>query len=147
MRAMNLNPTSNNFWAQDRLSVALAITICIMLVAAIIYVIYLYHDKLESLINKVPAAKTIKVFRFLLGGSAILAFILSLMPRHDLGMGVLFYFFLWPLLGVQLGVVWLPWEKFAQNRSGAAIVISTVVGFHALVLDLIMVGIAGYYLG
>lgn len=87
---------------------------------------------------------TANVFRYFVGGTAAIVLLLSLFPRGGLEAGVLLYFILWPLLGMQLGVAFLPWQKFALKRPWLATITAAIIILGIFYVDIFMLTLAGY---
>lgn len=112
----------DDFWAQDRLVLSGEITaITILLVMAILGARILANRiPFQTWLGSSVGLRLFALLRVLLGlcGAAVL--LVTLFSGEDaqanLGLGGLALFVLWPLIALQIGLSWYPWERRAVRN-------------------------------
>jgi hypothetical protein len=120
------------------------LTLGIAALAGVIYVLSRQRQRLASFLGGSRLEQAIKLYRLALGAGAVVAVVLSLFPRASTGMGVILYFFLWPLVATQFGLSFLPWQRLAQKGPLVIITVAGVVGYFAYYIDRMLLQLAGY---
>lgn len=134
----------SGFWSQNRLFISATISSIVLLLLIASYALYKKRTSIGALAQSPRTPILIKLFQFALGGSAILALIASVIPRHDPEAGILLYLFLWPLIGFQIVVACLAWEKYIQRSPWGTMVAALFVAFCAFQVDLLMFKLTKY---
>jgi hypothetical protein len=125
----------------NRFLSALIVTGLIMALLSLAYVLIVKRDRVFEVVRTPKAAL---VFRYALGGTAVVVLLASLFPRESPEMGVLLYFILWPLLGLQLGATFLPWQRLAISHPAVALGLAIAAGVYAFFVDSLMLQLASY---
>lgn len=131
---------ASDLWTQNRFLSALILTGFIMVLLAIVYLAYTRRGILQS----ARMSQVAKIFRFVLGGTAIAALLASLFPLKSPEAGVLLYAILWPLLALQLVIACLPWERFVQKRPAVTVIAAIIVGCYAFPVVFLMLRLTSY---
>lgn len=115
-----------------------------MALLGIVYVLFTRRNRLSVLAQGPGVAKLVRIFRFVLGGTAVLAFVASIFPRESPEAGILLYGVLWPLLGLQFASAYLPWEKFFQKSPAVTTAGAGIVGFYTFSVVFLMLRLTSY---
>lgn len=129
---------------QNRLVASFVLTFFILIFLAVCYMLYKKRRDLGEAQRRIWTPETVKVFQFILGGSAALALVASIFPHRSPEAGVLLYFILWPLLGLQFMVSCLPWRRFVQKSATGSLVAASIIGFCAFNVVLFMLKLTSY---
>jgi hypothetical protein len=126
---------------QNRFVAALIVTAFIMVILGVMFAVFRNRDRIQLLLQRQIAAQA---FKYVVGGAAVLVLLSSLFPQENPEAGILLYFILWPLLGLQLVLALLPWQRFAQKRPVMTSVAAGMAIAYAVPVDILMLTLAGY---
>jgi predicted anti-sigma-YlaC factor YlaD len=135
---------SHGFWEQNRLALSALITGVILLIAVALYGIVRAGPAMERMAQAPLTARLLKVGRIvsvLLGVAMVVA---TLVPRQELGMAVILLIFLWPVIGAQIAVGFISWEKYWQKSGSEAVMLFGLYAFLSIGLLLFVLQLAGY---
>lgn len=139
--------------SNNNAGLSLLVTIIILVVLGVVYVFVRHQAKLkegavkiEGMLGHPTTILLFVVVRILIGvvgvGVLIATVLPGLMPfrayiNQNLEMGGLLFLFLWPAIGVQISLAFIPYKKgWIKARPLAAWVILLVIGYLAVQLDL-----------
>ncbi len=118
-----LNITSPDFWGQPRLGVTLALGIYLLGAGLIAYALHALSARLSAASAQRPpgffwqsrsGVVLIRALRILGSLVSAAALIVSVKASGDTGLGIIALFMVWPVAFVQIGVGFLPWERYIR---------------------------------